>query len=947
MARRALLCSAALLIVSLLPGAPRAAEPAPDAKGLEFFEKKIRPVLAEHCYRCHSAEAEASKKLKGGLKVDSREGLLQGGDSGPSLEPGKPEESVLLDVLRYDDAVQMPPKGKLPDAVIADFESWIKMGAPDPREAPAASAKKAGIDIEAGRKHWAYQPPRKPGLPAVRDAAWPAGEIDRFVLARLESRGLRPVADADRPTLIRRLYLDLIGLPPSPEEIDAFVRDGSPSAYEDLVDRLLASPRFGERWGRHWLDVARFAESLTLRGFIFKESWRYRDYVIEAFNADRPYDRFVREQLAGDLLPADGLDERRRNLVASNFLVLGNTNLEEQDKGQLRMDVVDEQIDAIGKGFLAQTIACARCHDHKFDPIPTKDYYAIAGILRNVKAMEHANVSKWLEKPLPVPQEQEVVLKAHEEAVASLEARIKAEKARVNPAKATVLAVGDVPGVVVDDAKARKVGEWKPSQSSGSYIGDGYIHDLNEGKGTKTLTFQPEPLEPGEYEVRLAYSPGGSRATAVPVTVFSADGETPVSVNMQPAPPIDGRFVSLGRHRFEKNGQAYVLISNEEAAGHVTADAVVFLPAEQATDAEAAGAGGKEAAEKADGPLKAMEAELKKLRASGPKRELVMTVEEEKEIGETKVHVRGNVHNLGEEAPRGFLRVATYGDVPAMPGSESGRRELAEWIAGEQNPLTARVFANRAWHWLFGAGLVRTTDNFGTTGEAPSHPELLDDLAVRFMEGGWSVKGLVRRIVLSRTYRLSGADDPKALAADPENRLLWRMNRRRLDAECLRDAMLLVGGDLSEEMGGQSYPTDLAADYGFRHSGSRRSVYAPVFRNSLPEFFEVFDFADPSMVTGRRDASTVAPQALFLMNHPSVREQARLAARRLLDEKCSDDRARLDRAYRSALGRPPTDAEARIGLDFLAGPGASEDPEEGWAAIFQALFASVDFRYVN
>jgi cytochrome c553 len=913
-------------LVGLIAGLASHAAGADDRAGLAFFEAKIRPVLVKECYACHSAGA---KKLKGGLRLDTKGAVLAGGDSGPAVVPGKPGESPLLNALKHD-GLAMPPKGKLPDAVVADFEHWIKLGAPDPRDGVTASTK-AGIDLEAGRKFWAYQRPKWIEAPKVEDDAWPSGMIDRFVLARLEAKGLRSVRDADRATLARRVWFDLVGLPPTPEEVDAFVRDPASDAYEKLVDRLLAMPGFGERWGRHWLDVARFGESLTLRGLILKDAWRYRDFVIDAFNADLPFDRFVRMQVAGDLLPAASLDDRRRGLVATSFLALGNNNLEEQDKAQLEMDVVDEQLDTLGKAFLAQTIGCARCHDHKFDPIPTKDYYALAGILRNARTIEHANVSKSLEKPLPAMPAEEARLKEHEQAVAALEARIKVEGGRgAGRGRNGVLAVKDVPGVVVDDADARKVGEWKASQYSGRYIGNGYIHDSATGKGDKTLTFQPDLPEAGVYEIRLAYTPGDNRAPAVPVTILSADGETTARVDMRAAPPIDGRFISLGRHRFEKNGQGYVLISNEGTTGHVVADAVAFIPA----DAKIASA-------TTDDLLPKLEAELKRLKASGPKRETVLAVEERPQVEEIRVHVRGSVHTLGEPAPRGFLRVASYGKVPPLPSHASGRRELADWLASVDNPLTARVFVNRTWHWLFGEGLVRTVDNFGTTGELPTHPELLDNLAVGFINDGWSVKRLVRQIVLSRTYRLAAVDDIKAHEIDPENRLLWRANRRRLDAECLRDAMLQTSGRLDVKRGGPGFPATLAADYGFRAGDERRSVYLPVFRNALPEMFEVFDFADPSLVVGHRNASTVAPQALFLLNNLFAITQARHAARRLL-EVGLDDTGRVERAYRLTLGRPPSAAERRVAMGFIAGRG-----EADLAILFQALYASADFRYID
>jgi len=907
---------------------------AADPTGAEFFEKKIRPVLIEHCYKCHSTEAAEAKKLKGGLFLDSRDRLAKGGESGPVIVPGDAHKSLLIQALRYTGDTKMPPKGKLPDAVIADFEAWVKMGAPDPRTA-TGSRKATGMSIEDGKKFWAYMPVRAPAIPSVRAGDWPATDIDRFILAKLEEKGLTPTADAERATLARRVYFDLIGLPPSPEAVDAFVADKDPRAFEKLVDRLLASPEFGERWGRHWLDVARFGESLTLRGFVLKEAWRYRDYVIDTFNRDLPFDQFIREQIAGDLLPAAKNDDRRRQLVATTFLALGNTNLEEQDKAQLRMDVVDEQLDVIAKGFLAQTVTCARCHDHKFDPIPTADYYAMAGILRNAKAMEHANVSKWIEVPLPGSPAEEAEFKKHDQVVAVLQARIKAEKAKAGPTVlARVLPVADVPGIVVDDAHAKKVGEWQHSTFSGTYIGDGYVHDQNAGKGEKTLTFQPELPGAGRYEVRLAYSHGSSRSDAVPVTVFSADGEKTVHVDMRKEPPIDGRYVSLGEYRVEKNGQGYVIISNEGTKGHVTADAITFISLDVPAKREPAPKTGDGSA------VKTLESELKRLQETGPKRQMVMTVVEEAKIEDTKVHVRGSVHNLGPAAPRGFLQVAG-GAAAKLPTNQSGRRELADWIASKDNPLTARVIVNRAWHWLFGAGVVRTPDNFGTTGELPSHPELLDHLAASFLADGWSVKRLVRSIVLSRTYRQSATNAP-AERADPENRLFARASRRRLDAECIRDAMLSVSGKLTPGGSGPTYPATLAADYGYKANDTRRSVYLPVFRNALPEALEAFDFADPSMVTGRRNVSTVAPQALYLLNNPFPAEQARHTATRLLAEDLKSDDARITRAYRLTLGREPTAGERQVAEQFVTRGGT-----DAWAAVFHALFASADFRYVD
>lgn len=936
------------------------------AEQTEFFEKKIRPVLVKHCYQCHSQEAEATNQLKGGLLLDSREGTLTGGDSGPAVEPGKPDESLLLEALRFE-TFKMPPKGKLPESVIADFETWVKMGAPDPRVGKAPS-KPAGIDIEAGRQHWAYRPLNRPGEPDVKNRNWPAGAIDRFVLASLEAKGLQPVADADRQTLIRRVYFDLIGLPPTPEQIDEFVNDPQPDAYERLVDRLLASSQFGERWGRHWLDVVRYAESLTLRGFIMPEAWRYRDYVIDTFNADRPYDQFLREQVAGDLLPASTLAERQRQNIATTFLVLGNTNLEEQDKVQLRMDVVDEQLDAITKGFLAQTVTCARCHDHKFDPIPTRDYYAMAGILRNSKTLEHANVSKWLELPLPVDAESESVFQKHETLVADLQKQITSAKELAKTLAAAsgtsaggvldVVAVKDLPGIVIDDTQAKKVGEWKLSQFSKRYIGDGYLHDLDGDKGTKTLTFQPELPKAGIYEVRLAYSPGDNRATEAPVTVFSADGEKTISINEKLPPPIEGRFVSLGQFRFEQNGQGFVIVANEGTRGHVIADAVQFIPAD-ATDANpttttqpAEKPAPKDAnslqVSQQQGEIKRLEKALKELTAGGPQRPRFMSVQEEKVIEDCAIHIRGTVHNLGAKAPRGFLSVVGTGAAPTLPANQSGRRELGDWLAGPDNPLPPRVMANRIWHWLLGSGLVRTTDNFGTTGEVPSHPELLDYLATDFIAGKWSMKSLVRQIVLSRTYRLSSVASPQLVKSDPENRLLGRAYRRRQDAECLLDTMLFASGHLNLQAGGSTIKPGTTADFGYQFAITRRAVYWPVLRNALPELFEAFDFPDPSMVFGRRNASTVAPQALFLMNSPFVREQAGETAARLLRDVPEDDAARIDLAFRRLLGRLPTAAERTTALKYVQSESTdAKEKAQRWSQLVQAIFGSLDFRYVN
>ncbi|MSQ96097.1 MAG: DUF1553 domain-containing protein [Gemmataceae bacterium] len=958
-----------VLLLYLLYLVPSAAS----QEGNDFFERKIRPVLVQHCYSCHSNEA---KKQKGGLLLDSKQGLLEGGDKGPAIVPGHPAKSLLIKAIRYTDPeLKMPKKEKLPPEVIADFEKWVKMGAPDPRTAGAKIAHKYP-SVEEGRKSWAFQPPKLPAIPKVNDSRWPQGDIDRLVLAKLEANDLKPSRDADPGVLLRRLHYALIGLPPTVAELESFTKAWDAAGAKrqaviaDVVDRLLASPHFGERWGRHWLDVARFAESSGGgRTAIFKEAWRYRDYVIQSFNSDKPFTQFIIEQLAGDLQNARTPEERYWQLVATAFLLLGPTNFERQDKPLLEMDVIDEQIDTIGKGFLGMTIGCARCHDHKFDPIPTRDYYALAGIFKSTKFIVHSNVSRWMERPLPAQSaDLEIALKKHDAAVASLKSQIKAIKAKnpnagvvIEMIKGTPLDPKTVPGIVLDDTQARKVGAWKHSVFSGHFIGDGYLYDDRAMKGEKTLTFQPEFTESGIYEVRLAYLPSSNRADKVPVRIFHREGDDTVFVNQKQRAPIDNRFISLGRYRFTKGNQWFVMLSTEGANGHVVADAVQFLP-EAIADKQEALKPKVEPREPLGSNLADLEARLKQLGKSSPERPIAMAVADGDKIGDFHVCIRGIVHNKGETVSRGFLQVATkpaaYAARLAIGTKESGRRELAEWIASADNPLTARVYVNRVWHHLFGSGLVRTVDNFGATGETPSHPELLDYLAVRFSsplltggEGpalrgggfGWSTKALIREVVLSHAYQMASEPNADGLKADPENRLLWRMNRQRFQAESIRDTILAVSGQLDRATMGNTIKKGTNAERDYVFDDVRRSVYTPIFRNRLHELFEVFDFPDPNMVLGKRNVSTVPTQALYLMNSPFIMAQAKQAATLALKEPNLRDAERIDLAYRKTLGRPPTPREHELALAYVS----ASQREVAWERFYQTLFACVDFRYVN
>jgi len=919
---------------------------------LAFFEKKIRPVLVEHCYKCHSASSE---KVKGGLLLDTREGIRKGGESGHAVVPGNLKESLLISALKHDD-FEMPPKKVLPAAVVADFEKWIQSGAADPRRATRPVAKADSIDIEAGRKHWAYQPLKAPALPKVTDAAWPANDIDRFILARLESAGLQPGANAEKIILIRRLYFDLVGLPPTPKEITRFVDDKSPGAYENLVDRLIKSPRFGERWGRHWLDVVRYAESMSLRGRLLKHAWRYRDYVIEAFNDDLPYDQFLTQQLAGDLLETSSVDAQRRNLIATTFLVMGDALLENQNKSQLDMDIVDEQLDVIGKSLLAQTIACARCHDHKFDPIPTSDYYAMAGIFKNIQGLKHANVSTNMEIPLPILEESKRELEIHSSAVTKLQSEISELKPKIAGNDRLPVQAKDLPGIVVDNPDAKAIGKWGKSDGIKNRVGSEYL--LSKTSGSKVIYPVAFPDE-GRYEVRITIAQHANRAPKAHVTVLHKDGNQSFRIDQRKAPGAfnkdrsDGYFQSLGFFEFPSGQWDAVEISVKGGGGFVIADAVQFLPVDNdgKVTIPKSSQQGKQLLAAEQKALKTrmakLKTELSALQKRKPAREMVNSAVEKKKPTDLKIHIRGNINNLGAIAPRGVLQVANHGPAPKMPTSSSGRLELAHWIADPSNPLTARVMANRVWHWLFGAGLVRTVDNFGTMGEPPSHPELLDHLAVHFIQKGWSVKKLIRTIVLSRTYRLSSSRGGQP--EDPENRLLAHMNRRRLDAESLRDTMLSVGGTLKLEMGGATFPANLKTDVGFQFQEPRRSVYVPVFRSSLPELFEVFDFANPSLVTGRRDISTVAPQALFMMNHPFVRTQARLTAERLLSDPLLNESHRINHAYLQILGRHATETEVSLGQDFLKT--VTDTSEKGrieaWTQMVQSMFLTIEFRYIH
>lgn len=784
--------------------------PAPSAEQERFFETRVRPVLVENCQKCHG-----SSKQWAGLRLDSREALLKGGDSGPALIPGEPGESLLIQAVRHtDETLKMPRDGKLSENQIKDLTRWVELGAPYPTKGPSAP-----IPGRRDPNHWSFQPLADPVVPNVTNRDWSRSPIDPFILASLEAAQLSPTAEADRRTLIRRLTFDLTGLPPTQEEIDAFLSDDRPDAYPLLVDRLLASPTYGERWGRHWLDVARYADSNGLdENLAHGNAWRYRDYVVAAFNHDLGFDRFVTEQLAGDLLAAED-DARRGRLVATGFLSLGPKVLAEVDEVKMRMDIIDEQIDTVGRAFLGLTLGCARCHDHKFDPIDTADYYGLAGIFKSTRTMEHyKKIAKWHENVLPSP-EASALQAAHE---------------------------------------ARIVGKKKAIQ---------------------------ELVAKADEQVRATVAP----PAAVPEKLETLYPESTKS------------------------------------------------------------------------QLKSLRAELSTLEKTPPELPSAMGVAEDQIVDEP-IHPRGNPLNLGAVVPRHLPPVVRGPVVPSFSGSESGRRQLADWMIDPRHPLTSRVIVNRVWRWHFGRGLVSTPDNFGRLGEPPSHPELLDWLARRFVRDGWSIKALHRLIVISATYRQGSNPVASTLSRDPENRLYSRASVRRLEAEEVRDALLLVGNELDRTLGGSLLKV---ANRGFLfdhtskdltdYTSRRRSLYLPVIRNNLYELFQLLDFPDAAVSNGDRAVTTIAPQALMMLNSEFVMQSADALAARLLAQVDPVDQ-RLTSLYSIALGRQPTNEERQADQSLLHQLEQTFAPRftdpvqrtrRSWSVLCQVILASNEFLYVR
>ncbi|MCB1062384.1 MAG: DUF1549 domain-containing protein [Verrucomicrobiae bacterium] len=957
LSRRALVWLVVSAAITLLPTSGLAED------GIAFFENKVRPILVTQCYECHSEEAG---KQKGGLLLDRREGWQTGGDSGPALIPGDVDQSLFAHSIRYlDEDLQMPPKNRLATEEIEILERWIAMGAPDPRdEALTGNVRKEPIDFAKARQNWAFRPHTRPTIPKVEDAAdanWGRDEIDDFILAELKSRNLSPVPDATPGPLLRRLFYDLTGLPPTPEEVAAFEKDPSPKALAAVVDDLLNRPAFGEKWGRHWLDVARYADSNGGdRNYTFFQAWRYRNYVIDSFNRDRSFYDFVQQQLAGDLMLAESDEQRHDQLVASTFLAMGPKMLTERDKEKLRLDTADEQVDTVGRAFLGLTMGCARCHDHKFDPISQEDYYAMAGIFRSTQVVMGTrngcvNVASWVEQPLPIaePKRSELTAKVDQ---LELAMRLIVEKSFMKKAGGKMsLDMLPLAGVIIDDSDAELVGEWKSSSLSPNRFGPGYVHDDQKNKGERRIIFRSSLPESGIYEVRVAYSSDSNRSRAVPITVEARDGIHQVTLDQTQRPKIGGLFQTIGRFSFEKGGRVNVVIENSGTEGFVIADAVQFIAvADIEREAKALASmeddDGQMLFRMSEGDLKKrLDVMLKELREA----ELAMAPRDADDAGDINLRVRGEVNQLGPIVPRNFPKALHDGSPPELAEGTSGRLELAQWITNPENALLDRVMVNRIWHHLFGRGIVASVDNFGVLGDKPTHPQLLEYLASDFRDSGGSIKSLVRRLVLSRSYQLSADASPALAEADPTNSLFGHQNRRRLEAEEVRDSVLFLSGKL-DSVPGQATAIrygsdDLDAPMNFEKD-TLRTVYLPVARNNLVADLEIFDAANPDLVSGNRPTTTVPTQALYLMNSDFFLTQAKEIGSHAL-AAAETPEAEIAWLYRKILSRPPTAEESDNALAFIreisSGAKTEAERSEAFGHLAHLLLVSTEFLFLD
>ena len=909
------------------------------ASDIDFFESKIRPVLVANCYECHSVDAANRGKLKGGLFLDSREGIRKGGDTGPAVVPGQISESLLIDALRQEE-LEMPPKGKLSDEIVANFTRWIESGAVDPREQSEAELKLEKIDAS---DHWAFQSPQMPDSPAVKNEKWLQSELDRFILHQLEKRELTPVSPAKPRVLVRRIYYDLIGLPPTPGQVDDFLEafaKAPDTAVAELADSLLESPHYGERWGRHWLDVARYAEDQAHTFGVKKRAnaHQYRDWVIQMFNEDLPFDQFIKMQLAGDLMEGPS-EDRFRKFAGLGFLGLGAQYYKNSDKAQAEADELDDTIDTLTRGFMGLTVSCARCHDHKFDPISTQDYYALAGIFNGRRYAELPLVSEDLVKAYN--SEQHVIREL--------------ESAH----KTTLKVIG------------KKMGRQKLSELS-RYLQEGWRLNVLNFRGNK-ISHEDFAKEVGldPYFVRrfrdlLAESRKGDLVKRLP----ELEEWHQIEVNIEGVPTLENLKVPMEIVALAEGLQLLVTEAEEAFSQIEIEKAEELAKARNEEDRLNRVMGKMEKEQKRllknvwyDGhaPFYASEnevyknflnqeqkeaadlkkAEFEKLRKNAkPKYPVAHAIQGGGKA--MQVYIRGNPASKGDWVARGNLKL--LGNEPRPTDPEEAQKhsytrlDLAEDIASAENPLTARVIVNRVWQWHFGKGLVATSSNFGLLGEPPTHPKLLDWLTIKFIENGWSIKWLHREILKSATYQLSSERNYRNAERDGDNLFRWRFDRRRLEVEAWRDSLLAISGKLDVTMGGPTF--DL------KTNTPRRTVYASISRHQLNGMLRIFDFPDANVSAASRTETTVPQQQLFVLNSRFIIEQAKAFSKRVSEE--SDDLVeQVEFAYGLAFGRAPSEDERKIAEDYLGAEKEDGDKLSRWEQYCQALLASNELMYLD
>ncbi|MBI1369849.1 MAG: DUF1553 domain-containing protein [Planctomycetes bacterium] len=941
----------AMLLLVIGPRGWAADDAGPEVDGVKFFESQVRPILEANCFKCHGNET----KIRANLYLTSHAGVMRGSEVGPVVDLQNPADSLLLKMINYtDDDHQMPPSGKLPQEKIDVLTKWVMMGVPWTAESdpvlPPLTPKSDSIITEKARQWWAYQPVARPVTPKVHDATWPRNPIDNFILAKLEAKGLKPAPPADRVTLIRRVYYDLIGLPPTPAQVDAFVHDANPDAYANLIERLLAMPQYGEKWGRHWLDVVRYAETNGYERDNPKPNvFKYRDYVIRAFNTDKPYDQFLREQIAGDELDHVTSD----SIIATGYYRLGLWDDEPADRPQAFFDGLDDIVSTTCQSMLAMTVNCARCHNHKVDPIPQADYYRMTAFFRNLTPM--ANGGPTIERDIfsddADAAETERLAAQRAERIDALTAQLAAVENELREAYQKFrktdqpVRLADIESLHYrfyrdtwdklpdfDQLKPESEGELtqgfytlnpRTRDDAFGFVFEGmlkvpaageYAFEVNADDGVRIIVngqrvaemdgvhgFLPEPsrgtitLKAGQVPIRLEYF---QKANGLGLEVAWS------------GPGVNRRLLSE--------------TDQPENAGDLRIDRLMAQYGKKLLSAQTVA------------NYRSLRKELNELNKEPVHTEKALCVTENGPTSpDSFILSRGSAHAPMQQVQPGFPQVLGFAD-PTIPDPAPGakttgrRRVLADWIASPKNPLTARVMANRIWQHHFGRGIVRSTNDFGGLGELPTHPQLLDYLATEFIARGWSVKDMHRLILMSSAYQMSSQDDDKALAADPNNDLFWRFDMRRLTAEEIRDSILAINGTLNLQMGGPSIFTKVPAevlatasrpDHAWGNSPPdqqrRRSVYIHVKRSLVEPILETFDLPDTDTSCAVRFATTVPTQALTGLNSDFMNEQAVIFADRLRAEAPGDVPAQVRRALRLAAAKEPSDAQVQRGVNLI------------------------------